>query len=162
MSTEFSVIQAIQLILAPAVMISACGLLLLGISNKFSAVLNRIRLLNDEKRRLHHRSGDSSPPPRDQMRLENLSQQIDRLMTRARLIQSSLLCYIFAVALFVLTSLIIGADFFLGTVPFGNVTIVTFLVGMILVFLGVLYAAFDTRMGYTAVTLEVEEEKQKD
>jgi len=162
MSTEFSVTQTIQLILAPAVMISACGLLLLGIGNKFSVVLNRIRLLNDEKRRLHYRSGDSALSPREQVRLENLSRQIERLMKRARLIQNSLLCYIFAVALFVLTSLIIGANFFTGAMPFGNVTIIAFLVGMILVFLGVLYAALDTRMGYNIVTLEVEEEKQKE
>ena len=43
-----SVIQIIQLILAPAVMINACGLLLLATSSKYSSVLNRIRLLNDE------------------------------------------------------------------------------------------------------------------
>ncbi len=162
MSAEFSVIQAIQLILAPAVMISACGLLLLGISNKFSIVLNRIRLLNDEKRRLHHRSSDAPLSSREQARFENLTMQIERLMSRAKLIRNSLLCYIIAVALFVLTSLIIGADFFVGTMPFRNVTIGAFLIGMILVFLGVLYAALDTKMGYDIVSLEVEEEKQKD
>ena len=42
----------IQLMLAPAVMISACGLLLLGITNKHTSITNRIRLLNEEKRRL--------------------------------------------------------------------------------------------------------------
>ena len=55
---NLSVTQTIQLILAPGVMINACGLLLLGIGNKFSSVLNRIRILNDEKRRLHMRAGD--------------------------------------------------------------------------------------------------------
>jgi len=43
-------LKAIQLMLAPAVMISACGLLLLGINNKHSSITNRIRLLNEERR----------------------------------------------------------------------------------------------------------------
>ena len=44
-------IQAIQAILAPALGISAVGLLLLALMNRYSTIVNRIRLLNDEKRR---------------------------------------------------------------------------------------------------------------
>ena len=40
-------IQAIQAILAPALGISAVGLLLLGLTNRYSNIVNRIRLLND-------------------------------------------------------------------------------------------------------------------
>ena len=50
-SQKHSVIQAIQLIIAPAVMINA-WILLLGVSNKFSMLINRIRQLNEEKRHL--------------------------------------------------------------------------------------------------------------
>jgi len=38
--------------LAPAVMLSACGLFLLGLQNKYSNIINRIRELNEEKREL--------------------------------------------------------------------------------------------------------------
>jgi len=57
MEQGFSIIQVIQLILAPAVMINACGLLLLATSNKYSSVLNTIRRLNEEKRRLFRKAG---------------------------------------------------------------------------------------------------------
>ncbi|MBK8662785.1 MAG: DUF2721 domain-containing protein [Ignavibacteriales bacterium] len=39
----------IQAMLAPGIMISACGLLILGMNNKYSLVVNRIRTLNEEK-----------------------------------------------------------------------------------------------------------------
>ena len=46
-----SIVQIIQLMLAPGLMISACGLLLLGMNNKYSLIVNRIRLLNEERRK---------------------------------------------------------------------------------------------------------------
>ena len=54
---ELTLIQLIQFMLAPAVMISACGLLLLGINNKYSLVVNRIRLLNEERRKFKKKIG---------------------------------------------------------------------------------------------------------
>jgi len=47
-----NIVEVIQLMLAPGLMISACGLLLLGINNKYSIVINRIKVLNKEKRKL--------------------------------------------------------------------------------------------------------------
>ena len=58
-----SAIQAIQAILAPALGISAVGLLLLGLSNRYSTIVNRIRLLADEKRRITRQLTDSSSIP---------------------------------------------------------------------------------------------------
>ena len=51
---EMPIVQLIQGMLAPGLMISACGLLLLGMNNKYSLVVNRIRLLTEEKRRIFH------------------------------------------------------------------------------------------------------------
>ena len=48
----YSIVQIIQAMLAPGLMISACGLLVLGMNNKYSIVVNRIRLLNEERRKL--------------------------------------------------------------------------------------------------------------
>jgi len=92
-----SVIQVIQLILAPAVMINACGLLLLATSNKYSMVLNRIRLINDEKRKLMKKAGE--PTFEENLRLESVARQIEHLMVRARLVRNSVMCYTGAIAL---------------------------------------------------------------
>ena len=68
---SLTVIQAIQLMLAPAVMINGCGLLLLSISNKFSSVVNRVRLLNEERRKLFARASDPNFGGPENQRLES-------------------------------------------------------------------------------------------
>jgi len=150
-----SVTQAIQLILAPAVMINACGLLLLGISNKFSAILNRIRALNEEKRKLILRSAEREFHPLENQRVESISRQLPGLLRRAKLVQDSLLCYFMAVGLFIGTSMVIGVDFFFPNPVFRYFVIGMFLTGMILVLAGVVFAVLDTVRGFAIVRFEV-------
>lgn len=149
----FSVIQIIQLILAPAVMINACGLLLLATSNKYSSVMNRIRLLNDEKRKLTKKAGEKNFE--ETQRLESLSRQLDRLMARAKLVRNSVMCYNGAIALFVLTSLLIGISFLVHGFESGAAIIIAFLAGIIVVLLGVFYTFLDARRGYEIVQFDV-------
>ena len=156
MPQSISVIEAIQLILAPAVMISACGLLMLGINSKFSTVLSRIRSLNEEKRKLRVRAGDKGLTFEESQRIESIARQLARLLKRAMHVRNSLMCYIAAVALFVVTSLLIGADFFFGRMYLDTPVIVLFLAGMISVFLGIVFAAMDTKMAYDIVQFDVQ------
>ncbi|HTP80689.1 MAG TPA: DUF2721 domain-containing protein [Bacteroidota bacterium] len=156
MNDSISHIQAIQQILAPAVMISACGLLTLGISNKFSLILNRIRALNEEKRRLLAGGKRRARKTEDLRRVENISRQLLRLLGRARLVRNSLFCYFIAIGLFVATSLLIGLDFFIQIAVLQHYVIFFFLFGMIAVFLGVIYGVIDTLNGFEVVKIEVE------
>ncbi len=152
---SLTVIQAIQLMLAPAVMINGCGLLMLGISNKFSSVVNRVRLLNEEKRKLFARASDPNFGAQETQRLESIARQLSRLLRRAWLVRNSLLCYTIGVALFVLTSLCIGFDYFVAVLPLKSVIIALFMAGLVIFFLGVVFAAFDTLMGYDIVKFDV-------
>jgi hypothetical protein len=156
LAENLSVIQAIQLILAPGVMISACGLLLLGINNKFTSVLNRIRILTEEKRKIIFNAAEREFHPAEIHRLESISRQVAGLLTRARLIRNSIFCYLCAVGLFVITSLLIGADYFVPMVPLRYLILGTFLGGMVVVFVGVNIGVFDTMKGYNIVKFEVE------
>ena len=152
---SLTVVQAIQLMLAPAVMISACGLLLLSISNKFSSVVNRVRLLNEEKRRLFSRASQPDFDAHDNQRLESIARQLHRLLRRAWMVRNSLLCYSISVALFVLTSLLIGFDYFAINLQLKSVIIVSFMAGLVIFFCGVIFAAFDTLKGYEIVKFDV-------
>jgi len=154
-SDSLTVVQAIQLMLAPAVMISACGLLLLSISNKFSSVVNRVRLLNEEKRRLFSRASESNFSANENQRLESIARQLDRLLRRAWMVRNSLLCYSIAVALFVLTSLLIGLDYFVLVLQLKAVIIGSFMAGLVIFFFGVIFAAFDSLQGYEIVKYDV-------
>jgi hypothetical protein len=152
---NFSVTQAIQLVLAPGVMINACGLLLLGIGNKFSVILNRIRVLNEEKRKLFLKAGEHKFSPIENQRLASIARQMTALMDRARLVRNALFCYFLAVGIFVATSLFIGFDVLAPSLGLRPYLLGLFLVGMCVVFSGIVFATLDTLKGYRVVEFEV-------
>ena len=156
LSGNLSVIQAIQLILAPGVMISACGLLLLGINNKFTSVLNRIRILTEERRKMILNAADRNFHPAENQRIESIARQVAGLLDRARLIRNSIFCYLCAVGLFVTTSLFIGADYFAPSILLRYFILGMFLGGMMVVFVGVSFGVFDTLKGFNIVKFEVQ------
>ena len=153
MDTSFSVIQIIQLILAPAVMINACGLLLLATSNKYSSVLNRIRLLNDEKRKLFRKAGEKNFE--ETQRLESLARQIKQLMHRARLVRDAVMCYTGAIALFILTSLLIGLSFLIKGFQSDSAIMIAFLAGLLTILGGVAFSFLDAKRGFEIVQFDV-------
>ena len=153
MEPQFSVIQIIQLILAPAVMINACGLLLLATSSKYSSVLNRIRLLNEEKRKLFKKAGEKNFE--ESQRLESLARQIDHLVSRARFVRNSVMCYTIAIALFIVTSLTIGFSFLIHGFQSDSAIMVIFLVGLVAVLVGVAFSFLDAKKGFEIVQFDV-------
>ena len=155
MSDKMSIVQVIQLMLAPGLMISACGLLLLGMNNKYSLVVNRIRLLNEEKRNFFSKAGETNLQYEEDVRLESISIQLKGLEFRVKLVKNAVLSYTIAVAFFVLTSLFIGLDYVTGTVSSSFFVTATFLFGMVLVLLGVIFAAYETKKGFDIIHLEI-------
>ena len=153
---NISATQAIQLILAPGVMINACGLLMLGISSKFTAVLNRIRALNEEKRKLLLHTSDKDFLPVENQRLESVARQIVGLMARAQLIRNAIFCYYLAAALFITTSLVIGIDYFAPVPLLRFIALGMFLCGMMTVFVGIIFGVRDTFKGFRVVKFEVQ------
>ena len=151
-----SIVEIIQLMLAPGIMISACGLLLLGMNNKYSLVVNRIRLLNEERRKtIHKTTEEKNFNYQETQRLESISMQISSLVYRVKLVRNAVLCYTIAVALFVLTSLLIGFGFLLEITKLNSFITILFLCGMISVLCGVTFAAYETYKGYEIVNFEV-------
>ena len=153
-----NIVEVIQLMLAPGLMISACGLLLLGMNNKYSLVVNRIRLLNDEKRKLVDRSEESDTTLSDNVRLESISKQIEKLVYRVKLVKRAVQNYTIAVALFILTSILIGISYLFKMDNFQYLITIIFLLGMLLVLAGAVFAAYETKKGYEIINLEVDAE----
>ncbi len=140
----------IQAMLAPAVMVSACGLLLLGMNNKYSLVIDRIRALHLEKR-VHADTLTSA-------RRENIDAQLKAFRKRVSMVRNAVVGYTIAVGCFILTSLGIGIQQWLSAPPLTLVAIIFFLVGMIAVFAGALCACIDAWTGYQVIMIEMEEE----
>lgn len=153
-------IQAIQAILAPAVGISAVGLLLLGLSNRYSAIISRIRALNDERRRFSRQIADQQELSyTDNARFMNIRRQTDELLHRSRTVRNAILAMQTAIALFILTSVGIGLSLVLGREFDAVVPLVIFLVGMLAVFVGITFSGMDVYRSFRVVLMEAKAEE---
>lgn len=141
----------IQIMLAPGIMISACGLLLLGMNNKYSLVVNRIRLLKEELRKSKHDILGN------ELYHSSVGLQVKKLFYRISLIRNAVFSYSVAVAFFILTSLLIGFNNIASTVSFNSLVIISFLIGMAFVLTGVIFAAIEVWKGYKIVKIEIED-----
>jgi len=155
MNDNSSIVQIIQLMLAPGLMISACGLLLLGMNNKYSLVVNRVRLLNEERRKFLIKNSGKNFGYEENIRLESISQQLTALLIRVKLVRNAVLAYTLAVAFFVLTSLFIGLQVASSKIELTEIVITLFLLGMISVLIGIIYAGYETKKGFDIIHLEV-------
>jgi len=144
----------IQIMLAPGLMISACGLLLLGMNNKYSLVVNRIRLLNDERRKSRYKEaeGESS-----HHRHKSVGIQIDKLSFRLSLIRNAVFSYSIAIAFFIIASLMIGINQMQSPNDLSWLVIGNFLLGMFFVLAGILFAAVEVRKGFQIMKIEIED-----
>lgn len=151
---ETPIVQLIQGMLAPGLMISACGLLLLGMNNKYSLVVNRIRLLTEEKRKIFHQANIDET---DSNRLSNIELQISHLIGRISLVRNAVFSYSLGVALFIVSSVLIGVTINTPTVTFDWLIVSFFYAGMFAVFVGIIFAAIEVWKGYRIVKIEISE-----
>jgi hypothetical protein len=158
--TQVTAIQAIQAILAPALGISAVGLLLLSLGNRYSAIINRIRLLNDEKRRYSRQIGEKGDliyP--DNIRFMSISKQTEELLIRSRFVRNAILFLQGAIGLFVLSSVTIALNLFMTAEILKAVPLIVFIVGMCCVLIAVLYYGMDVYRSYKIILMEVRGEE---
>ncbi|MCF8242741.1 MAG: DUF2721 domain-containing protein [Melioribacteraceae bacterium] len=141
--------------LAPAVMISACGLLLLGINNKYSLVVNRIRLLNQERRAFKKKISEDDFTTDDNVRFESIIRQIEFLTFRVKLVRNAVLSYAAAVGLYVVTSVMLGFAYFSSSKGFDVIIVAAFLIGMVCVLVGIIFTGLETAKGYEIVSYEI-------
>ncbi|MBN1633138.1 MAG: DUF2721 domain-containing protein [Ignavibacteria bacterium] len=142
--------------LAPAVMISACGLLLLSINNKHSSITNRIRLLNEEKRRFLFKMKDEKDLELfETIRYQSIGKQLDDMLYRLKLVRNVIIFFVSGIFLFILTSLIIGLEMFLKINEMEYLKVICFILGMISVAIGMIYSLTETLKGYKIVFLDV-------
>jgi len=162
MSEVAAAIGTIQDILAPAVMITGVALLLLTFNARHSALVNRIRLLDEEKRQITKKMAVTGNPDKsEEARLRSIKNQLSLLLPRLAYVRNGMLCHLIAVLFFVLTSFLIG----LGHLPTPSgptqtAISITFTLGMFLVLVGVAFLALEIFVSYRVIVVEVTEESQ--
>jgi hypothetical protein len=145
--------RVINGILAPSLMISACGLLILALQARYSHLIDRIRLLNEERRGLKQ----VAPPSEVADRIASIRSQVLILLSRAKFVRNSVFALYSAILCFVASSIAIGARLVFGFGPGPAVWLALFLVGMVAVLVGAIYALKDVSSAFTVAQLEVED-----
>src|ERR671917_1171403 len=100
-----SALAVLTAMITPAVLISACGTMILSTSARLGRVVDRVRALSDKLEELAHIEGDVELL--DERRAV-IFEQLDRLTSRARILQRSMTVFYTALGIFVSTSVAIG------------------------------------------------------
>jgi hypothetical protein len=139
--------QVIVQMVSPAVMVSACGLMLLGLGNKYARVVDRIRSFAAEVRALRKLGPNVSEA--DRHRLQILEVQIPDLFRRGKLLRNSVLHFYLAIMSFVVCS-------FLIPLTTTWLPLILFCTGMACVLIAAVLAWRETLLSFRLINLEVE------
>ncbi|HEY0408426.1 MAG TPA: DUF2721 domain-containing protein [Pyrinomonadaceae bacterium] len=102
LSSSLAVLSAM---ITPAVLISACGTMILSTSTRLGRVVDRVRALSD---RLEELARDGQQREFFDERRAMIFTQLDKLTSRARILQRSMVTFYWALGIFVSTSVAIG------------------------------------------------------
>ena len=141
-----SISQMIVQMVSPAVMVSACGLMLLGLGNKYARVVDRIRSYAAEVRALRKLGPNATEA--DRHRLQILEVQIPDLFRRGKLLRNSVLYFYLAITAFVICS-------FMIPLTKSWLPLLLFCVGMACVLVAVVLAWRETVLSFRLLNLEV-------
>lgn len=156
-----SVTGIIQLIIAPVVMVSACAILVNGLLTRYTSVNDRIRLQSRERLDLLRTSDDTILSYRDaaqsaykRERLIEIDQQMPRLLYRHKLLHHASLAIYAAIALFILSMVLIAFAVPLQAGAIALAVLIVFLLGTLAMLVGVIFTAAEIRRSRDAVDYE--------
>ena len=101
-----SAVAVLTAMITPAVLISACGALILSTSTRLGRVVDRVRMLIDRFEEMM-KTQDEDVELFEERRIV-IFNQLDKLTTRTRLLQKSMRVFYLALGVFVATSVAIG------------------------------------------------------
>jgi Protein of unknown function (DUF2721) len=148
--------RTMQFILAPAVMINACAVIITGLLGHYAVINARLRDMNRE--RLSQLRLTDQDAATDALRLERLGEidaQLPELLYRHRLIRDAVLFVYGGVFLFVVSMLVIAVAGASNTTWVSVAALIVFLAGTALVLVGVFTVALEIRRSHLAVEFEV-------
>lgn len=141
-----SAFEVLSSMITPAVLISACGLLVLSTSTRLGRVVDRTRILAEKAR---------AP----QQGFSDLREQIEWLSQRVLLLRSALTSQYLAIALFVLTSIAIGVVSLVGWM-FGWIPVTLELLGALSLLYGSVLLIREARVAIASTLQEISLVKQ--
>jgi hypothetical protein len=152
MDTLTSSLSVLSAMITPAVLISACGTLILSTSIRLGRVVDRVRDLSDRFERLAH---EEPKEPFLKEKRAMIFDQLDRLTSRARLLQRSITCFYITLGIFIATTVSIGmAEISKGR--YGWLPVSLGFIGACFLFYGSMLLIFEARLALVSVYKEMD------
>ena len=148
-----SAIAVLTAMITPAVLISACGSMILSTSSRLGRVVDRVRGLSDKWESMT----DDEKQTADAMERQAVTfEQLDKLTSRARILQRSMVVFYLAVGMFVATSVAIGVVAFTNNPRYNVVPVALGLAGACFLFYGSILLIFEARLALSTIHSEMD------
>lgn len=151
-SSELSVLSAM---ITPAVLISACGTLILSTSNRLSRVVDQVRDLSERVEALGRERKKLAENDLCQEKFKMLFQQLSKMTSRAKLLQRGMAIFYSAIAMFVATSVAIGVVSVFG-LHLTWIAILLSFIGIGLLFYGSVLLIFESHLALLTTYSEMD------
>jgi hypothetical protein len=145
-------VAVLTAMITPAVLISACGSMILSTSSRLGRVVDRVRALSEKLEELAGKHADETKE-----RQGVIFAQLDKLTSRARILQRAMVVFYLATGLFVATSVAIGVVAVIPSSPHYNlVPVIVGLLGACFLFYGCILLIFEARLALSTIHAEMD------
>lgn len=152
MDTE-AAIAVLTAMITPAVLISACGSMILSTSSRLGRVVDRVRALSDRLETMAERD-EHGPAVIERQAL--IFQQLDKLTSRSRILQRCMVIFYMSLGMFVATSVAIGVIPFTGNQRYNMIPVVLGLAGACFLFYGSILLILEARLALSTIHAEMD------
>src|SRR5688500_11471906 len=146
-------IAVLTAMITPAVLITACGSMILSTSARLGRVVDRVRSLSDRLEDMAERA-DHSETATERQAL--IFQQLDKLTSRARLLQRCMVTFYMSLGMFVATSVAIGIVALTANPRHNLIAVGLGLVGACFLFYGSILLIFEARLALSTIHAEMD------
>jgi len=146
-----SAVAVLTAMITPAVLISACGSMILSTSHRLGRVVDRVRSLSDKLEELSSRTVNTTTD-----RQAIIFAQLDKLTSRARILQRAMVTFYLALGMFVATSVAIGVVAIAGNPRYNLVPVMVGIIGACFLFYGSILLIFEARLALSTIHAEMD------
>jgi len=144
--------QLINSMLVPGVMIVAASILLLSSNSKYSSIVNRIRLLHDERITIFDQSENSKQALKQ---VDKIELQISHLIHRISMVRITIVSFSAAVLFFTVSAVLMGIRSNFDINGYFWLMLSFFFGGLIAIINGVVFSVIEVFKGYRIVGIEI-------
>ena len=147
-----SAIAVLTAMITPAVLISACGSMILSTSTRLGRVVDRVRTLSDRLEEMTDNVDGTDFTERQAV----IFQQLDKLTSRARILQRCMVTFYMSLGMFVATSVAIGIIPFTGNPKYNFIPVALGIAGAMFLFYGSILLILEARLALSTIHAEMD------